>query len=483
MKKLFLKQLLKGRYIKTSKLEFETDKYLDLIAIILCILFSIAGILVSLHRYWQYEVFFYDFGIFDQAIWNVSRFKPPIIEHLVIGGKWIFADHFSPGIFLLSPLYWITDNSEILLIAQAVIVGFSGFVLYRIGKEILKNSFYSLSVTICYFLFLGLQNAVISDFHELTIMTLPLTLTFWALLKRKMSMFFIFLLITFLFKETMFFIGIGISVFILFYDKKLYKTAVVTFVMSIVWGVLSIKIIIPYFSGGEYLYSQALPEGVFQTIYTFVDHPLKRDTLIYSFWSFGFLPFVTPGFWTLFLLDYGPRFWSQFCCSRWNLGLHYNAPSAVILALSSVFAIRYLLNTLLKKYIFLICFFLIANSIFLYRFKLHGPFALAYNPAFYSHTKNFVFLDNIIKKVPRDASVMTQNNLAARFTHQKVWLLRKNFKDYNPEYILIDNRGGQNPNNFFPASDTPKIIKAIKSDLSYSIVFQTKDQFLFKKTK
>ena len=119
------------------------QKIWDILAVFSIVAFIVIGILVSLHRYWQYEVFYYDFGIFDQAIWNVSQFRPPIIDHLVVGGKWIFADHFSPSIFLLAPLYWLTNRSEIILIVQAAAVGLSGFFLYRIGLLVLKEKFLS----------------------------------------------------------------------------------------------------------------------------------------------------------------------------------------------------------------------------------------------------------------------------------------------------------------------------------------------------
>ena len=93
---------------------------------------------------------------------------------------------------LFSPLYWITDKQEVLLIAQALVVGLSGLIIYVLGKKILKNPstplrtsrLASLSILISYYLFIGLQNAVISDFHEVTIATLPLAFTFWAIIER-----------------------------------------------------------------------------------------------------------------------------------------------------------------------------------------------------------------------------------------------------------------------------------------------------------
>jgi len=168
-------------------------KYTNYIAYILCALFILAGILVSLNRYWQYEVFYYNFGVFDQAIWKVSRLQAPTIEHVLVGGKWIFADHFNPSILLLAPLYWITDRSEILLIVQALFVGLAGLVLYKIGLKVLKDKILSLGIIVCYLLFIGIQNAVITDFHEITVMTLPLAITFWTIIKKRAILYFSFL--------------------------------------------------------------------------------------------------------------------------------------------------------------------------------------------------------------------------------------------------------------------------------------------------
>ena len=109
------------------------------LVIFLCILFTAAGISINLNRFWQYEAGYYDFGIFDHALWQAAHFKAPIIDHFIVPGRWIFADHFNPSIFLLVPFYWIWDKSEVLMIAQDVLVGASGFVLFFIGKKILKN--------------------------------------------------------------------------------------------------------------------------------------------------------------------------------------------------------------------------------------------------------------------------------------------------------------------------------------------------------
>lgn len=455
---------------------------LDLISYTFCILFIIAGILVSLNRFWQYEVFYFDFGILDQSIWKISRFAPPVIDHYILGAKWIFADHFSPSLFLLSPFYWLSSRNETLLVVQAVVVGLSGLMLYKIGRYVLKNKLLALGILFCYLFFLGLQNAVITDFHELTIMTLPLMLVFWAIIHKKSLLYFIFLLVTLGFKETTFLLGVGIGISIFFLRKEWLKIGLITIILSLVWGYIGIKVIIPSFSNGLYIYTPTFNSNIFDNVISFIDHPLKQKTLFYSFYSFGFLPIFTPAFWFLLLQDYGMRFIGDSCCTRWDLGLHYNAQSAVLLGISSVFALRRLQHIkFISKFLPLLIILIMVNAIFLYRFVLHGPLALAYNPAFYAHTKDFIFLDNLVKKIPNNASVMTQNNLASHFTHQKVFILRADYNNYKPQYIVVDLRQNQNANNFFGTKDILAIVELLRKDSKYELIYKTKEQFIFRR--
>lgn len=452
----------------------------DLIAYILCLVFTVAGILVSLNRYWQYEAFYIDFGQYDQAIWQVAHFQPPMIDHWIHGFILIFGDHFTPSIFLLSPLYWLTSSKVMILYAQAITVGLSGLVLYSIGKEVLKDRFISISILICYFLFVGLQNAVITEFHELTVMTLFFMLTFWAFVKKKKFLYFFFLFTMLGFKEVTFLIGISLGIAVFMIDKKWRKEAIATIILSIFWGVIALKFVIPYFSSGKYLYAENIPDTISGKLLALFDHPLKRHTLFYSFFSFGFLPIFSPAFWLLIIQDYASRFIPEGIGTRIGLGLHYNAQSAVILSLASIFALRSAQKLRqFSKFLPLVGVIFIINAIILYRFILHGPFALAYNPVFYTHTKDFEFLDKMVQMVPPNATVSTHNNLASRFTHQRVWLLKDSYEIHKPEYILIDNRQGQNPNNFTGTGSLDPILRAILNDPNYQAIYRTKEQYVF----
>lgn len=458
------------------------SNFFDIFAIFCCFLFFVIGSIVSLNRFWQYDVSFVDFGQYDQAIWHISRFQEPITYHFVYGKINVLGDHVTPSVFLISPLYWFTDKSEMILLVQALVVALSGFFLYDMGKHVLKNRLLALSVLLCYFLFVGLQNAVITEFHELTVMTLPLMLTLWAMVKSRKILYFVSLIIMLGCKEITFTLGITIGIALFFLKKEWRKESMWTIAISILWGIIAFKIIIPHFTHGQYLYVNTMPPGIFPKILAIVDQPLKRHTLFFSFFSFSFLPFFAPQFWIAILQDYASRFIPDNFITRWDLGLHYNAQSAVLLAVSSIFGLKYLLRfSVIKKYSLVLAVLLVLNALVLFRFVLHGPFLLAFNPVFYRHSQDFAFLDTMVKKIPKNASVMTQNNLATRFTHQDVRLLTIDYPQAKPDYILIDVRSGQNPNDFLGTKYFSEIFQQLLTDKNYKIIYKTEDQYVFKR--
>ncbi|MBI5045099.1 MAG: DUF2079 domain-containing protein [Candidatus Levybacteria bacterium] len=453
----------------------------DHVAIFVSLLFSLAGSLISLHQFWQYSVFFYDFGIFDMAIWRVAHFQAPIIEHFIHGGQWILGDHFNPTIFLLSPLYWITDRSEIILIAQACLFGLAGFILYLIGNKVTKNGWYSLTVLSCFFLFVGVQNAIITDFHEVSLSVIFFLLTFYAFLTKKKIWFWTFFFLFLGTKESNFAVGsaLGLTLFLL--DRKSYKRSFVVILSAIIYGLLVTKFAIPFFSQNSYSYGVPISYNPFVYIEALFNNPQKIHTLFYSFASFGFLPLLSPVFYFLMLTEFLSRFYPPFLTISWSMAFHYSGVTAAILGLSSMYAYLVIKKIIQSRKVFIIlCIAIFLNAVFLYRFVLRGPFGLFYNSAFYEHSKDFEFLNKPMKLIPPSASVATHNNLAVRFTHQNIHLLRSG-EIPNTDYVIIDARDGQNPNNFYGVSNIQNTLNLMLQEKKYKIIYHEGDQYVFKR--
>ena len=437
------------------------------------LVYTIFAIIVSLNRHWQYSTFYLDLGIFDQAIWRVSRFHLPIVDHTIISGKLIFADHFNPSIFLLSPLYWFTDKTEILLIFQAVCAGISAIVLYNLGFFLLPaKKFLVSSLIVAYLGYIGLQNALITDFHEATIAILPISLIFWAIFKKKLILFWLMLIIILGLKESMAGLGIGIGFFLIFKEKPERLKGILTIAISFIWGILAIKVIIPYFSGGRYYYDAHYPGSLKELITLMISPPIKVKTMLVSFVTFIFLPLsyfpllpaIFENFFERFVLIASP--------TRWDLGLHYNAPLSPLLFIASLLSvIKYKIFQKIPHHTIILPLIIIFTVLILHRFILHGPLGLAYNPVFYRITKDNAFINDFIDKIPRDGLLMTQQNFATRFTHNCVLMLKTDYQKYDPDYVALDLREGQNPTNFYPISenDARNLFVQLKNDNRYTL--------------
>lgn len=128
----------------------------NLVVLFIFSLFFIIGSTVSLHRYWQYEAWYYDFGIFYQAISSLAQLKVPIIDHFVFTDQIIWADHIHPLIFLLSPFVALFPRGETILVLQSIFVSLSGLFIYKIARHYTKSYFEAISFLVIYFSFIGL---------------------------------------------------------------------------------------------------------------------------------------------------------------------------------------------------------------------------------------------------------------------------------------------------------------------------------------
>lgn len=441
--------------------------------------------LVTLHRFWQFETFYFNHGIYDQALWSAAHFRPPLIDHLDDQPIHQLADHFSPSLYLLSPLYWFTSSYEAVIILQNIFFAASAFILYIVAFNRLKNRLVSIALLVAYTLFIGLQNSLISFFHADFIALLSLALSLYFLDKRKWIWFWVFLIITMGAKESFAAIGIGLGIYLLF--NKIYRQGLTVIIFSFFYYLFAVKVAIPFFGNNSYLYSSThydLPTAIQQFFYPY----LKSKTLLISFATFGFLPLAGLSFLPAILQDYIIRFVFINTDARWDLGMHYNAVVSVLLVYGSIVGISVLKKiNIYNKLLLPIHAILIIFIAFILHYKLHGPLGLSYNPDFYRHTEDLDFLRNFVKNIPNQGLVLAPNNIAPHLTHtHQVMLLRFRYKPLDPDVIAIDKREGQNPNNFWPLPphELDQLVSTLTKDPGYTLHKITDDQIIFiKKNK
>lgn len=446
-------------------------------AIVLTLVFALAGSLISTNRFLQFDSFYYDFGIYDQAIWRVSQFEAPIIDHFNVGGHWILGDHFEPALFLLSPLYWFTDSQLIILIAQAVFVAVSGYLLYLTARKMTQSTWAALCVELVYFLFAGLQNAILTDFHTVVIATVPIALMFYAFAHDKKKLYIIATIWFLLHKESSFLIASGIQAYVFFTRPKWRKLAFTLGLGGVIYSYLVIKLVIPAFSG-QFQYDITGDKTLLSAFYLLFTPSIKAKTVIDSFASFSFTPLLTPLLWPTYLFHYAGRFLS-IAGTRWDLGFHYNAEIAPVYAFSlTLFLAKFRKNG--KLPLVYLGIIIIAIATYLNYFSFKRPFALAYNRALYAATPRTEEIRNYLANLPDDEVIMTQNHLAAHLSHKDVILLRNGYHDFDPMYVLFDTNPDQNPNNWYGV-DPERFLPMITSDPNYELVETVSSYQLYQK--
>jgi uncharacterized membrane protein len=112
----------------------------------------------------------FDLVIFDQGIRGYAHFHAPVsVARGISDGEGahflLLADHWSPVLALLAPLYWVHDSPATLLVAQGILFALAIPPLWAYTRRQLGPGA-AYFVCVAYALSLPVMEAVIFDFHE-----------------------------------------------------------------------------------------------------------------------------------------------------------------------------------------------------------------------------------------------------------------------------------------------------------------------------
>lgn len=437
---------------------------------------------------------YYDLGIMHQTVYNsfqsiqsldFSRVlemtdveKPIQIKRMAI--------HNDMLLLFLAPFYFLYSGPETLLIIQTLAIAIGGIILYGICQHFFWRYKYGqcvgVGIVLSYLLYPAVQRANQFDFHAV-VLTIPLFLgMFFFALKRSYAVSFICFLLALLAKEqvslTTAFFGLY---FILFSFPKIrtilpsfWKSGfsgnddtqrrlfgVLIFTISIIWFVLSMKVIIPFFRGSEhfalgYYDSPALQENTFQYLTTL-------------FGPLFFLPLVSLPELLIALPEFAINLVSN-SNSMTNIYFHYTAVIIPFIFVSAVYSLYRIAHIKPKLVAFLMIAILASTAWFVYA---DGPLPFSKRP----EIKVFAPISNDAKHVQEWAErlkdenvvVSTTGQLAPFFTSRRVFYL---FSDRykKADYVLI--RVPEITSGFPGRSEVEPAYKRLKSDLDFTLVYK-----------
>lgn len=450
-------------------------KNLPYIVLLLMIIFYTSILsMVSISNYNRFFYSAFDIGIFDQGLWLLSQGKDPFVT---VRGLNLFGDHIQFISVFVAPIFWIWNDTRILLIFQSAILASGAIPLYLIAKEKFKNKWIPLTFIISYLLYPPLYYINLENFHLVSIAVPILFFAFYFLMKRKYLPFLIFIGLALITREELTLTALAIGIYAFFkYDRKIGTVVILS---SLAWMFLIFSLIFPYYTpffnpnirrGGDVLGS--VKEIITNPRFILSLNTAENRNYLFDIFSpVAFISFLNPQ--TLFLALPGIGI-NLIAAWPYAHSIHYHYTYAIIpfIFISVVYSFSFIKDFIFKRRLAKELFFMFL--IILMISSLVGNVNIG--PDSTSVKKNSI--DDIIKKfnqlgetdkaryeaislIPKDSTVSATYLFVPHLSHRKIIYMFPNpFKESYWGYEL---------GNFTPPTPT--------KDVDYIIIDSTTSEF------
>ncbi len=237
------------------------------------VLFAVVFGIRMITEYRRFAINAFDFAIFDQALWLLSRFETPFST---VRGLLLFGDHSSYILLPLAPLYWVLPQAEALLVLTVVVMAVGGPLAYLAARAVGAPRFMAALVGLGYLAHPAVGWNARDGFHPEQFV-LPLLIGAFLLFARDRDRWAIaVVVIALLAKEDVGMVVIPFALFVWwFFGKR--RQALITGAFAVAAMAVSFGLLIPHFSPtGELLYAYRyadLGQGVVGIASGLVIHP------------------------------------------------------------------------------------------------------------------------------------------------------------------------------------------------------------------
>ena len=316
-----------------------------LVHLVVPLLLSLAGLGLALLLVYSFNVNDYDYSVFSNMLWqfaNGNGWHTSIYAGEV--REFFLADHLAWLVPLLSPFFILFPSPYTLVVVHSLSFAATFFLVPLFVKEVWKQRGREDYVLPALFLLLllavsrGFCGAWAYPTH-MTTLVMPFLLACLIALHRKALVWaVVFFLLAALGQERVSVALFGVGMYAAFITQN-RRLGLALCAFSTLYFFAAVKLLIPFFSGGDYLYTDTL------RLFHGVDRKALYLLLLFASWLF--LPLV------------GKRAWLVTCCAApivslnllsdrkvmYAFSLHYqDLPSVFFLAAAS-FGLLHLLET------------------------------------------------------------------------------------------------------------------------------------------
>jgi len=446
--------MLKGRNMHTKKIDRVNYA---LIVIILLYTGIFCGITI-----WRYYHYLHersgDLLLFEQVVYNTAHNKP---FYNNFSAQSHFGDHNSPILAIMVPFVYFIPTPYVLYIFSVLSVAISAIPIFLLCRDKLKNYKSSLLLTVAYLLLPGFVGQYYQSFHEMNLVVPFLTFAFYFFIQERFWAFLGMFAMALLVKE-----DVSLTLFMFapyaFIKKKGRMWIITPALVTIVWFLLSVKIIIPFFNktnsyGVGLSYFSSFGSSISDIILTILGKPLQtmhilfsEDKLWYLFYLLLPVGLVLPFFSCeilfalpsiiLNLLPESDRFRLAICSigsTRYIIEKHMSIIACIYLFIALIYSMESISSKLEKIFpkstlLISLCIFVLVlyndRFIMVKQFYFTDENIELYQPEPYA-------INKIITKIPNNATVTSNRDIANHLYEKRD--VNYNMGNITTDYLIL----------------------------------------------
>ena len=204
----------------------------------------------------------YDFGLYDQGIWLLSRGNSPFVTLM---GRNLFGDHSSFILLLVVPVYWLTSSTSVLFIIQSFALGIGAFPLYAYSRRALNSDAMGFVMAAAYLLHpaVGLTN--VENFHPDAFLGVLMGIVWWSALEKRWNWYWVSVALALLVKEDVGLIILPIGLWVAL--RRDARRGLWTILISLGTMLLMFFVVMRSFTGIAFRNSWRIPFGGFSGLF------------------------------------------------------------------------------------------------------------------------------------------------------------------------------------------------------------------------
>ena len=386
----------------------------------------------------------YDFGLYDQGIWLMSRGRNPFVTLM---GRNLFGDHTSFILLLLVPLMWIFSSTSMLFVVQSVVIACGAIPIYAYARKRLESDALGCVFACTYLIYPAVSWTNVENFHPDSFLGVLVAAALLAAMSRRWRWYAIAVVLALLVKEDVVLVVAPIGVWVAL--RRDVRIGLATVVGAIGAALLCFLVVIRDLTGTAFRNSWRIPfgglGGLLKTAFTspvtllrYLTSDGRMTYVMQMLAPTGGMFFIAPsvalvGF-VVLLSNIVSTFYYQY-----QIQYHYSLVIAPILIFGNVYAIGRLSKVARRR-----ATSVVAVSALMGAFLLAPlPFARNQIQKFPPSSPAVAAAHDLFAQIPHDAVISVFHPLSAQLARrERVYVFPNPFQRalYGPDVFAAGDR-------------------------------------------